>query len=178
VPVSPDADVGLHGHASKHAPRVDLGKRNGREGGWVATWSLVGCLPTSGSLMLITRREFVAIGLAATTHPARVISSNRETMYGLIGRMKAVPGQRDALISILLDGTGAMPGCRSYIIAKDPSDTDAIWITEAWADQASHQASLSLPSVQQAIARARPLIAGFAERFVTEPVGGHGLRSS
>jgi hypothetical protein len=46
--------------------------------------------------MLITRREFVAIGLAATTHPARVISSNRETMYGLIGRMKAVPGQRDA----------------------------------------------------------------------------------
>ena len=100
-----------------------------------------------------------------------------DTMYGLIGRMKAVPGQRDALISILLDATGAMPGCRSYIIARDPSDTDAIWITEVWADQASHQASLSLPSVQQAIARARPLIAGFAERFVTEPVGGHGLPS-
>jgi quinol monooxygenase YgiN len=109
---------------------------------------------------------------------ARVISSNRDTMYGLIGRMKAVPGQRDALISILLDGTGAMRGCRSYIIAKDPSDADAIWISEVWADQASHQASLSLPSVQQAMARARPLIAGFAERFVTEPVGGHGLPSS
>jgi len=127
--------------------------------------------------MPITRREFVAIGLAAATYPARVISSNRDTMYGLIGRMKAVPGQRDALISILLDGTGAMPGCRSYIIARDPSDADAIWITEVWADEASHQASLSLPSVQQAITRARPLIAGFAERFVTEPLGGHGLPS-
>jgi len=99
-------------------------------------------------------------------------------MYGLIGRMKAVPGQRDALIAILLDGTGAMPGCHSYIIAKDPSDADAIWITEVWIDQASHKASLSLSSVQQAIARARPMIAGFAERFVTEPVGGHGLSSS
>ena len=99
-------------------------------------------------------------------------------MYGLIGRIKTVSGQRDALISILQDGTGAMPGCFSYIIAKDPSDADAIWITEVWADQASHQASLSLPSVRQAIAHARPLIAGFAERFTTEPVGGHGLPSS
>ena len=70
-----------------------------------------------------------------------------------------------------------MPGCRSYIIARDPSDADAIWITK-FGDQASHHASLSLPAVQQAIARARPLIAGFAERFVTEPVGGHGLPSS
>ena len=70
-----------------------------------------------------------------------------------------------------------MPGCRSYIIAKDPDDADAIWITEVWTDQASHQASLSLPSVRQAIARGRPLIAGFAERFTTEPVGGYGLPS-
>ncbi|MCB0228760.1 MAG: antibiotic biosynthesis monooxygenase, partial [Anaerolineae bacterium] len=33
----------------------------------------------------------------------------------------------------------------------------------------------SLPSVQAAIARGRPLIAGFGERFETEPLGGHGL---
>ncbi|OIJ41651.1 antibiotic biosynthesis monooxygenase family protein [Massilia timonae] len=96
-------------------------------------------------------------------------------MYGLIGKMRAQPGQRDALIAILLDGTAGMPGCLAYVIAKDAQDADAIWITETWNDQASHKASLSLPSVQAAIAKGRPLIAGFGERFETEPVGGHGL---
>jgi quinol monooxygenase YgiN len=96
-------------------------------------------------------------------------------MYGLIGKMTAVEGQRDALIAILLEGINSMPGCLSYVVAKDPAEADAIWITEVWDSAASHQASLSLPAVQQAIARGRPLIAGFGERFVTEPVGGHGL---
>jgi quinol monooxygenase YgiN len=96
-------------------------------------------------------------------------------MYGLIGKMLAQPGQRDALIDILLEGTGAMPGCLSYIVAHDPADADAIWITEAWDSAESHTASLQLPAVQTAIARARPLLAGFGERFQTLPIGGHGL---
>ena len=96
-------------------------------------------------------------------------------MYGLIGQMTAVAGQRDALIAVLLEGVAAMPGCLSYVVAEDPSDANAIWITEVWDGPASHKASLSLPSVQHAIARARPLIAGFGTRIVTTPVGGHGL---
>lgn len=96
-------------------------------------------------------------------------------MYGLIGKMIAAPGQRDALVEILLDGTAGMPGCRSYIVAADPGDANAIWITEVWDDEASHKGSLSLPAVQAAISRARPIIAGFGERFVTTPVGGVGL---
>lgn len=96
-------------------------------------------------------------------------------MYGLIGKMRAVPGKRDELISIMMKGTGKMPGCLSYIIAKDPADENAIWITEVWDGQESHQASLTLPAVQQTITAARPLIAGFGERFETLPVGGVGL---
>jgi len=96
-------------------------------------------------------------------------------MYGLIGRALAAPGKRDELIQVLLEGTGKMPGCLSYVVAKDPADPNGIWITEVWDSEASHRASLSLPSVQAAIARGRPLIAGFAERFTTEPVGGVGL---
>lgn len=96
-------------------------------------------------------------------------------MYGLIGKMLAAPGQRDALIEILLQGTTGMPGCRSYIVAADPGDANAIWITEVWDDEASHKGSLSLPAVQAAISKARPIIAGFGERFVTTPVGGVGL---
>jgi quinol monooxygenase YgiN len=97
-------------------------------------------------------------------------------MYGLIGKMSATAGNRDALASILLSGTGEMPGCLSYIIATDPSDPDALWITEVWDSQESHRASLKLPSVQDAIAKGRPLIAGFSNRVETEPLGGHGLR--
>ena len=96
-------------------------------------------------------------------------------MYGLIGKMIAVPGKRDELISILLEGAAIMPGCLSYIVAKDTGDADAIWITEAWDSKASHEASLSLPSVKEAIAKGRPLIAGFSDRVVTTPVGGTGL---
>ena len=97
-------------------------------------------------------------------------------MYGLIGKLNAVPAQRDALIGILLEASQDMPGCLSYIVAKDAKDENAIWVTEVWKDEASHKASLALPQVQQAIAKGRPIIAGFGERFVTEPLGGVGLK--
>jgi quinol monooxygenase YgiN len=97
-------------------------------------------------------------------------------MYGLIGKFLAVAGKRDELIAILLDNIETLPGCHSYVVAKDPKDPDGIWITEVWDDPASHKASLSLPGVQDAIARAKPLIAGFGDMFETEPVGGHGIR--
>ena len=96
-------------------------------------------------------------------------------MYGLIGKMSATAGNRDALASILLSGTGEMPGCLSYVIATDPSDPDALWITEVWDSQAQHQASLGLPAVQAAIAKGRPLIKGFSNRVETAPIGGYGL---
>lgn len=96
-------------------------------------------------------------------------------MYGLIGSMRATPGKRDAVLAILLQGIDAMPGCLSYVVAKDPSDADVMWITEVWDSEANHKASLSLPAVQAAIAAARPMIAGFDSHVVTEPVGGVGL---
>jgi quinol monooxygenase YgiN len=96
-------------------------------------------------------------------------------MYGLIGKMKAVPGQREALIAVLVQAVSAMPGCLSYIVAEDSADPDAIWVTEVWETPESHKASLSLPSVQEAIKKGRPLIAGFGERFETRPIGGYGL---
>lgn len=98
-------------------------------------------------------------------------------MYGLIGKMIAQPGMRDTLIEILLAGTGSMPGCRSYVIAADAGDDDALWVTEVWESREDHAASLKLPAVQAAIARGRPLIAGFGERFETAPVGGFGLQT-
>lgn len=98
-------------------------------------------------------------------------------MFGLIAKMRAQPGKRDELLQILLGSTGAMPGCLSYIIAKDPTDADAIWITEVWDSRVSHKASLQLPEVQAAIKQAMPIIAGFDSSTEVEPVGGFGLAS-
>ena len=99
-------------------------------------------------------------------------------MYGLIGSMTAVEGKRDELIKILLDGVNDMPGCLSYIVAKDPNDANGIWITEVWDSKESHAASLKLPSVQAAIAKGKPLIAKFGSYNETEPMGGHGLQKT
>src|SRR5215467_4895521 len=98
-------------------------------------------------------------------------------MYGLIARISTANGQRDALAAILLEGTQKMPGCLSYVVASDPADADALWVTEVWASQADHKASLSLPAVQVAIAKGRPMIAGFSNRVETVPIGGYGIRS-
>ena len=96
-------------------------------------------------------------------------------MYGLINKVNAVPGQRDALVAILLEGTQGMPGCLSYVVAIDQADANALWITEVWDTQESHKASLSLPAVQAAIAKGRAMIAGFSSRVETVPIGGHGV---
>lgn len=99
-------------------------------------------------------------------------------MYGLIGKILVVPGSRSELADILLEGVGGMSGCLSYIVAEDPDDPNALWVTEVWEGQESHHASLALPSVQAAIRKGRPLIQGFGERFETKPLGGFGLDPS
>ena len=96
-------------------------------------------------------------------------------MYGLIGKMTTAPGQRDALVAILVEGTAKMPGCLSYVVALDASDPDGLWITEVWDRQESHRESLQLPAVQAAIAKGRPLIASSSNRVETTPIGGVGL---
>jgi quinol monooxygenase YgiN len=121
------------------------------------------------------RRTILAAGFGLCASSALTACAVEGAMYGLIGKMIAKPGQRDALVAVLLEGTDEMPGCRSYIIATDPADANVIWITEVWDTQEQHDGSLQLPAVQAAIARARPLIDGFGERLVTEPIGGVGL---
>jgi len=127
----------------------------------------------------MNRRNFVTILAAAgfTANPAASARQEKAGMFGMIGKMTATPGQRDQLVAMLLENTGAMPGCLSYIVALDTEDADGIWVTEVWDNEASHKASLSLPAVREVIARARPLIAGFSNQVTTTPVGGQGLKA-
>lgn len=93
-------------------------------------------------------------------------------MFGLIGKMRAAAGKRGELIAILSGGTHAMPGCISYVVAEDPADADVLWVTEIWDSEDSHKASLQLQSVKDAIAKGRPLIAGFEMHAKTRPIAG------
>lgn len=96
-------------------------------------------------------------------------------MYGLIGSFTAAPGSRADLAALLLGGVDDMPGCCSYVVAEDPSDEDTLWVTEVWDSPEAHRASLDLPAVKDAIARAMPLIASFGEHRELRVLGGHGL---
>lgn len=130
-------------------------------------------------MIALGRRAFIAGTLATAvsgTGTSAAAAGEARPMFGMIGKMKAAAGQRDALIALLLDGTEGMPGCLSYVVAKDPNDADGIWITEVWDSRDSHRASLQLPAVRATIARARPLVAGFESSTETEPVGGVGIR--
>jgi quinol monooxygenase YgiN len=99
-------------------------------------------------------------------------------MYGLIAKLTVAPGRRDEMIGILEESAADMPGCFSYVVAKDAADENAIWVTEVWDSSASHEASLSLPSVKNAIPRAKAIVSNFEKIAVTSPVWGVGLPSA
>jgi quinol monooxygenase YgiN len=98
-------------------------------------------------------------------------------MYGLQGKMVAKPGQRGALLALLLEASRGvpLPGCRLYVVSEVAAEPDAIAITEVWDDRDAHQASLKLERVRALIARARPLIASMGQPVELRPVGGQGL---
>ncbi len=132
------------------------------------------CYP---SVVQIYRREFLKCLTAATVAATPVLGSvqGANNMYGLIAKLTIVPGKREDMIRILAESAAHMPGCFSYIVAKDATDENVIWVTEAWDSQASHDASLSLPSVKNAIPQAKGIVAGFEKVAVTTPVWGVGL---
>jgi len=95
-------------------------------------------------------------------------------MYGLIVKIAAAPGKREEMIRILKESAADMPGCLRYVVAEDSTNENAIWVTEVWDSAASHEASLSLPAVRNAIPKAREIVSGFEKVAVTNPVLGAG----
>ena len=126
----------------------------------------------------MNRREHLAalLAMAAALLPATKLCALEAKMeeadpqYGLLGQMMAQPGKRAELVAILGEGTDKMPGNIAYLIGEDSANPDAVWIVELWDSKAAHTASLKLPAVQAAIAKGRPLIAGFGTRAEFMPV--------
>lgn len=124
---------------------------------------------------MIERRHFIA-GTVAIMLAGR-LEAQEGSLFGLIGKMTAKAGQRDLLIALVLEGANTMPGCISYVVAKDAENENDIWITEVWDSAASHAASLKLPAVTASIGKAMPLIDMEAKGLQqkTVPVGGKGV---
>lgn len=122
--------------------------------------------------MAVARRSFVGGGLALALLGKEAWAMEGTAMWGMIGKIKAQPGQRAALAAILAGSPGTMPGCLAYIVSEDLADADALWVTEYWDSKASHDASLSLPTVKEAITKGRPLIAGFERGAELRPISG------
>jgi quinol monooxygenase YgiN len=96
-------------------------------------------------------------------------------MYGLIVKLTVVTGKREEMVAILKESAAGMPGCFSYVVARDSTEENAIWVTEVWDSVSSHDASLSSPSVKNAIPRAKEIVISFNKIAATSPVWGVGL---
>ena len=91
-------------------------------------------------------------------------------MWGMIAKITLHPGKRDEMVEILRSSADGMPGCLSYVVAKDSADENVVWVTEMWNSAEDHQASLSLPAVRAVVPRAQSLVANFERVAVTNPV--------
>jgi quinol monooxygenase YgiN len=123
-------------------------------------------------MTILPRRDFLACAVGF------VFQGESMTRFGLHGKLTALPGQRDALVEILLEAAelvGTAPGCEIYFVSTSQTEPDAIWVTEVWGSEADHAASLSLPGVKELIVRAKPLIASMSDSARTIPIGGKGL---
>lgn len=98
--------------------------------------------------------------------------------FGLYGKLVAHPGQRDALVEVLLKGAGAlgdMPECQLYVVNVLEDEPDAVWVTELWTDEAAHQSSLQDKDIKSIVQRGVSLVAAMPEQIRLTPVSGKGL---
>jgi quinol monooxygenase YgiN len=118
------------------------------------------------------RRKFLEFLGAAALAPYLASSQDAKGMWGLISKITVLPGKLNDMIALLTESAVGMPGCLGYVVAKDATDENAIWVTEVWDSKASHDASLSLPAVKNAMLRGKAMVSNFERIAVTSPVWG------
>jgi quinol monooxygenase YgiN len=87
--------------------------------------------------------------------------------YGLHGKLKATNGNRDKLAKILMEASklvSTAKGCHLYLVSKDNSDKNTVWITEIWDSKEDHDNSLKVAGVKELISQAMPILAEKPEK--------------
>lgn len=79
-----------------------------------------------------------------------------------VGTLGTRPGQREALVAILLRPKPGLreAGCLRYEVGINDDVPDTVFVCELWESAEAHQASLQLDSTRAAIAEAMPLLSG------------------
>lgn len=99
--------------------------------------------------------------------------------YGLHGKLTSKAGEIEKLTQVLLEASklvSSAKGCHLYLISRDKTDTDSIWVTEAWDSKEDHDNSLNNEAVKALIYQAMPLIDGRPEKGQElEILGGKGI---
>jgi quinol monooxygenase YgiN len=82
--------------------------------------------------------------------------------FANVGTLGTKPGQRDALVAILLRPKPGMreAGCLLYEVGVNDEVPNTVFVSELWESAEAHQASLQLDSTRAAIAEAMPLLSG------------------
>ena len=99
-------------------------------------------------------------------------------LFGMYGKMTANEGQRDALVANLLRAAELMksvPGCLLYVVSTSEAESNTVYVTEVWKDEAAHGASLSMPGVRALVMETMPLLAAKPEGIRLRTVGGKGV---
>jgi quinol monooxygenase YgiN len=95
--------------------------------------------------------------------------------FGLHVTFKAQPGKADELAELLLEAgrlAEADDYCDFFMVSRSPTDSDAVYVTETWASDAAHAASLETDGAKALIARAMPLMAAPPGATVLRPLSG------
>ena len=99
--------------------------------------------------------------------------------YGLLMKFKATEGMADQLASILLNAAKLVAnakGCQLYVVGKDSTDRNAVWVSEFWDSLEDHDQSLHVDGVKELMGRAMPLLDGRPEKVSEiEILGGTGI---
>ncbi|QHA02382.1 hypothetical protein GQF42_02910 [Streptomyces broussonetiae] len=98
-------------------------------------------------------------------------------MFSVYGRMTALPGRRDELITLLLDGFragGEDSGLLAYSVNTALDEPDTVWLTQLWIDKEAHDAVTRSEPVAAVTRRVLPLLAQQPEGSYGHAVHVHG----
>ena len=93
--------------------------------------------------------------------------------FANIGTLGTMPGKRAELVALLTRPSHELAaiGCLLYEVGVSEDEPDAVFVAELWESSEAHRASLSLPSVQAAIAEAHPLLSGVMSGLRFDVIG-------
>lgn len=99
--------------------------------------------------------------------------------YLLHGKLTAKQGEGNQLAGILIEASELIKtakGCKLYVVSRDASNDNDVWVTEVWDSKEDHDNSLSVPGVKELIGRAMPILDGMPQKGQElQLLGGHGI---